>query len=498
MDYLDKGFYCLMNKLLTFLLLCCTVASHALTFSYGRYTGDDAATQAITGVGFEPDLLMVKADGAYQGWMVHIDMADNEAKGLVGSDALLSGRISTLDSDGFTVGTHDEANKDGVVYYFIAFEESADLAVGSFVGTGAKTITGLSFQPEMVWLMGSASGDNSTAVLKSVDHDNATTDWDGYDAWDHIGSMTSDGFSTNWRTNGSATYYWVAINESASSFEHGEFTGDANDNRQITAPNFQPDFTMIIANGNGIPQFRTANMGIDESMGFTASGLSANGIQKTMFNGFELGDSDAVNESGTKITWLAHGGGVNVLPVELSKFELKPMPTEEIQVTWKTSSEINSSHFEIEKSDNGSDFVKISELAAAGTSSEVLHYAYIDAEPIDGINYYRLKAVDLDDSFEYSQIKTVSLTSSHIKSMSSFPNPAIDKVNLNFNSAVGDLYFLQIVDANGIVVYNANVYGFEGPNQVEFNISTYQKGIYFVRLFNENKSELKGIRFLKR
>lgn len=488
----------IMKKLFTLLLLSSALSSLGLSFSYGRYTGDDAATQAITGLGFQPDLLIVKADGAYQGWMAHKDMSAGDAKGLVGSPALVTDRISSLDAGGFTVGTHDESNKASVIYYFIAFQESADLEVGSFVGTGSETITGLSFQPEMVWLMGSASGDNSTAVLKSVDHDNATTDWDGYDAWDHIGSMTSDGFSTNWRTNGSATYYWAAFNEGASSFEHGEFTGNASDDREISAPGFQPDFTMMIANGNGVPQFRTRNMAINESMSFDANGMSSNRIQKTTPNGFELGTDNSVNESSTKITWLAYGGGVNALPVELSKFDLAVTPNEEIQIIWETSSEINSSKFEIEKSENGKDFLKIDEVNAAGTSSEVLEYAYIDAEPFEGINYYRLKAVDLDETFEYSQVKTVSLTTINLNSVSSYPNPAIDKVHLDFQSSTGELYFLEIVNANGNTVYQANVFGYEGPNEVEFNISTYQKGIYFIRLFNENKTELKGIRFIKR
>lgn len=486
------------NSLFTILLILVSFSSFGLTFSYGQYTGDDAATQAITGIGFQPDLLIVKADGAYQGWMAHKDMSAGNAKGMVGSPALVTGRISTLDADGFTVGTNDEANKASVVYYFIAFQESADFAVGSFVGTGAKTISSLSFQPEMVWLMGSASGDNGTSVLRSSGHDNGTTDWDGYDAWDHISSFTSDGFTTNWRTNGSATYYWAAMNESASSFEQGEFTGNATDDRDITAPDFQPDFTMIIANGNGVTQFRTANMAIDESLSFDANGMSSNRIQKTMSNGFQLGSDNSVNKNATEVTWLALGGGVNVLPVELTKFELKALPTDEIEVFWETASEINSSHFELERGGDGKEFEKISEVVAAGSSSEILKYAVIDPYPIDGINYYRIKAIDLDDSFEFSEVKTISLNPSQLNNIISYPNPAEDNIKLQFNSLVGDVYSLEVINSKGEIVYHANVFGFEGPNEVDFNITTYEEGIYFVRINNSDKSELKGIRFIKK
>jgi hypothetical protein len=257
-----------MKLLVSALLFVISTSTYGLTFSYGQYTGDDGATQAITGLGFQPELLIIKADGAYQGWMVHEDMAAGNAKGIVGTSALITGRILTLDADSFTVGTDDEANKNAVIYYFIAFEATSDFVLGSFVGTGAKTISGLSFQPDMVWLLGSASGDNSSSVLRSDLHDNGTLAWDGYDAWDHIASFTADGFTTNWRTNGSATYYWVAIDEGASAFETNEYIGDGSDNIEITAPGFQPDFTMLIGNGGHDPQFRLGNMGINESMGF--------------------------------------------------------------------------------------------------------------------------------------------------------------------------------------------------------------------------------------
>ncbi len=487
-----------MRVLVSALLLVISASTHALTFSYGRYTGDDAATQAITGLGFQPDLLIVKADGAYQGWMVHKDMSDGDAKGMVGSSALVTDRISTLDANGFTVGTHDEANKNAVIYYFIAFDATSDFVLGSFVGTGAETISGLSFQPDMVWLMGSAAGDNGTAVLRSDLHDNATLAWDGYDAWDHIGSFTSDGFTSNWRTDGSNTYYWVAVDEGASGFETNEFTGNATDDREITAPGFQPEFVMLIGNGGNDPQFRLGNMAIDQSMGFAASGLANNGIQLTTPTGFQIGDDSKVNGSSTKTTWLAYGGGTNVLPVELTKFNVSSIDNNAVQIEWETASELNSSHFEVERASDGSNFESIDQVPSSGTSFETQTYEVIDYEPIDGINYYRLKAVDIDQSFEYSDIKTVSLNPINLSKITSFPNPAIDQISLSFNSLVGETYLLKISDSNGLTIYSANLLGFEGPNEVNFNISTYPQGMYFITILSSTNKKLQAVNFIKR
>lgn len=474
-----------------------SIPCSALTFSYGKYVGNDGATQAITGIGFQPDLLIVKADGAYQGWMVHKDMSAGNAKGLVGTGALVTGRISTIDADGFTVGTHDEANKASVEYYFIAFDASSDFVLGSFVGTGAKTISGLSFQPEMVWLMGAASGDNACAVLRPDGHDNATLAWDGYDAWDHIATFESDGFTTNWRTNGSDTYYWVAIDASASNLELGEFVGDGNDNYNITAPGFQPDFSMVIANGGANPQFRLGNMPINESLEFAAVGAAANKIQQTMATGLQVGDDATVNELNTKITWLAYGGGTNVLPVELVNFKLNTTVEGKIIVAWQTASEINSSRFEIERASRGMDFTVMDEVQAAGSSTEQIDYSIIDEDPIDGINYYRIKAIDLDGSFEYSEIKTVSLESNSIGELQVSPNPARDEISLSFELSKGDIYSLQVVGSDGVIVYQGNVVGYEGVNEIDLNISSYIYGVYYINFFSSENTNFKGIKFVK-
>ena len=70
--------------------------SHALTFKYGTYTGDDEATQEITGMGFDPDLVIVKAEGAYQGWLATSTMTAGDAKGMVGTNGVITGRMEAL------------------------------------------------------------------------------------------------------------------------------------------------------------------------------------------------------------------------------------------------------------------------------------------------------------------------------------------------------------------------------------------------------------------
>ena len=126
-------------------------------YSYGTYTGDDAATLTVGYVGFQPEVVIVfPLSASYVGWCATNDMAAGYAKKLSGNTALVTGRMDAFLSNGFRVGTNDDANKLGVKYFFIAFNENADVYVNSYVGEGDASypITGVGFAPQMVWLFG--------------------------------------------------------------------------------------------------------------------------------------------------------------------------------------------------------------------------------------------------------------------------------------------------------------------------------------------------------
>ena len=79
------------------------------------------------------------------------------------------------------------------------------------------------------------------------------------------------------------------------------------------------------------------------------------------------------------------------------------------QLDWKTATELNSSHFEIERSINGYQFEKIGKVNAAGNSNTVTSYNFIDRLPVKGMNYYRLKQFDLDGKYDYSETRKVEI-----------------------------------------------------------------------------------------
>jgi len=112
------------------------------------------------------------------------------------------------------------------------------------------------------------------------------------------------------------------------------------------------------------------------------------------------------------------------LPVELITFEGESRYAEAYLI-WTTANEVNSAYFEVEHSLDGRAFASIGKVAAQGESSTLQFYDFTHELPAKGVNYYRLKQVDNDGSFEYSRIVALSFSKAAVEV---YPNPAIDHV----------------------------------------------------------------------
>lgn len=192
--------------------------------------------------------------------------------------------------------------------------------------------------------------------------------------------------------------------------------------------------------------------------------------------------------------WL-HGTAINsALPITLASFESVCLE-EKVQLKWSTSSEQNSSHFEIEKSFDGMNWKSISEITAAGNSNAMLNYAYIDQNSLrQGLAYYRLKTVDLDGSFTISSAKSTSCgLPSEVFTL--IPNPAIDHVTLLFGNIDTETQKeIVIMDINGRIV--KHVFSDPQTTNLEVDIVDLSAGCYFVQLRKMN-SEHQIVRFVK-
>lgn len=140
------------------------------------------------------------------------------------------------------------------------------------------------------------------------------------------------------------------------------------------------------------------------------------------------------------------------LPVTLVSFKaLSEGQTSSL--SWTTSEETNSDRFDIERSQNGKNWVKIGSLSSHKESKVNQYYSFADATPLRGDNYYRLKMVDRDETFAYSHIEHLSFNGIALV----YPNPVSASQNLTFN--VGDwskVSQVKVVNAAGKVVFEAS------------------------------------------
>ncbi len=170
-----------------------------------------------------------------------------------------------------------------------------------------------------------------------------------------------------------------------------------------------------------------------------------------------------------------------VVPITLLEFTAQARQ-DHVITKWTTSQELNSSHFDVEHSTDGINFVKFGTIAARGNSNVNTDYQLLHNDPVIGINYYRLKQVDIDGSYKYGPVVKV-LFSGGKAAIIAFPNPVSDKLTVSIPAALlGDGLVLQLFDGKGAVVLQTNT---QGRNN-EINVSKFASGNYILILKNKS------------
>jgi hypothetical protein len=175
---------------------------------------------------------------------------------------------------------------------------------------------------------------------------------------------------------------------------------------------------------------------------------------------------------------------VGLLPVELINFTVSHSKNF-VKLNWNTASEINNDHFEIEHSIDGMHYKFIGEVDGNGNTSEMTHYKYIDTNPVMGINYYRLKQIDFDGAYEYSQIRSAEFDSGAILNHMR-PNPVENEGNISIWADKTQSTNLVILNSLGQVVLTKNVQLDEGENEVRVPTTSLPAGAYFFQLIQIN------------
>ncbi|MEO6949835.1 MAG: T9SS type A sorting domain-containing protein [Ginsengibacter sp.] len=173
-------------------------------------------------------------------------------------------------------------------------------------------------------------------------------------------------------------------------------------------------------------------------------------------------------------------------PVVLTNFDVQTVNNKNV-LAWSTSQESNSNYYSIEHSTDGNNFEAIGQIAAAGNSSNASNYTYTDANPAAGINYYRLKMVDLDNSVKYSSIKSVRNTAGNI-SFKAYPNPTVGTLYLDIPSDRSDRATLSVTNVSGQIVLKNEIALKPGKNTIPVKVNSLSSGTYIIKVELGNQS----------
>jgi len=174
------------------------------------------------------------------------------------------------------------------------------------------------------------------------------------------------------------------------------------------------------------------------------------------------------------------GSGTGALSVELLSFTGQQQG-DHVGLNWITSQEVNSDYFQVQRSIDGVSFISLGEVNAAGNSLSPLSYDFVDTNPVEGVNYYRLKAVDLDGSFEYSNI--LSFVFRPGEAFSLYPNPFADELFVRINGIDRGTINFELYNANGQRI-RQEAWEAIGSDLKQVEVSDLAEGVYFYKIWN--------------
>lgn len=457
------------------------------------YVGN-GTSQAITGVGFQPDFVMIKSAGG-NAYFKTSTMVGTLSKVVAATQPADNTNILSLDADGFTVGTGSNVNNLNIDYFYEAFKATPGvLEVGTYTGDGNDDRQiNVAFQPDYVIIIPENAQDIVQRFGPQTDEKSYSFGTSVYTG-NRIQSMNASGFEigTAWEVNRSGrNYHFVAFKESAM-VEIGTYLGDDNLGRTIPTTH-DPNFVIVQGDANYHSQQLAFNWDPCGSLIFLGGSFNVDRrIDKLTTSSFVVGNHQTVNKLGRDIYYALFNDGYPViqnfclLPIELTLFEAK-RENDIVNLNWETATEIDHDYFAIERATEDRNFIELGQVKGQGNSNTSQVYQFEDKTPIQQqTNYYRLKSVAIDGSYEYSEIKSVKFNQWLADSFKPFPNPTKGNLTISLEGVEGNVS-IALVDVLG-KRYLLNY------NQINANaaldLSYFENGFYYLEISSDTYSGL--------
>jgi hypothetical protein len=188
---------------------------------------------------------------------------------------------------------------------------------------------------------------------------------------------------------------------------------------------------------------------------------------------------------------------LTTLPLHLTIFN-GSLKEKDVQLDWETTNESNTSHFQIERSTTGNRFEAVGAVAADGNRLAAGTYRYMDKGialmQTDRL-YYRLKSVDLDGKFTYSNVIAVRLPQQF--NVMVFPNPVKNRLYIRISNRTVNEVSVEVSDLQGRIMYTKREWLQSGSGGIEIDVRRWQPQLYIIKIRNRNAEVLSTQKFEK-
>ncbi len=171
-----------------------------------------------------------------------------------------------------------------------------------------------------------------------------------------------------------------------------------------------------------------------------------------------------------------------ILPVTWKKLEATVQNNNQVVLNWEILTEYENKGFSIQHSINGKDWEDIAFVVAKNNYDAIDRYSYTDVNNLNGQQYYRIKQIDLDNKFSYSEVVSVNLKNDN-QAIAIWPNPSTDQVHVASNTAGTSVFArAQVFDLSGRMLMQVSMQA----NKNMINVAKLPTGTYLVKVFAEN------------
>jgi 6-phosphogluconolactonase (cycloisomerase 2 family) len=376
----------------------------------GGVDGLNGAFQAVVSsddkhvyvVGSTDDAIAVFSRNSTTGALTYVEMQKDGVGGVDGLNSARSIMISPDDKHVYVAGSIDDAvavfsrNSTTGALTYVEMQQDGVGGVDGLNGAYGVFVT-----PDNAHVYCASSSDDAVAV-----------------------------FSRN-TTTGALTYVEVLKDDSqggvVTNLNAARFVSGTADGAYILAVSSSDDGLVVFSRNT-----TTGVLTVDEEYKDNIAGVD--GLDGARFLAITSGDENVYIGSSTDDAISTFDFSAAPLPIELVNFEVEPMDETAI-ISWTTATEIDNDYFVIERSEDGYTFEPVETVLGAGNSNATLSYKLVDEQPLKGTSYYRLKQVDFDGHYTYSDLRDFYFTEEESEcELTVFPQPCSDQCNINIGS----------------------------------------------------------------